>query len=145
MSADRWSVCPRCVTRSRALLAEFEKQHYGVLDAQLYADTIVELREAVKAVSSYSREKHVPDAGVLERLDEVGLEVRWLDTDFSPREFLFSGHVSTCLREDFGLGVDEVGLVWVQYSAECERCGFSKRYDYAEDEDESAESTGGVA
>jgi len=96
MSADNYSICPRCTSRRRALLKATEvelQQAYGHVDQDEYQELQAKLAELHRQVDETEQDKW----------SEYG--------DFNT------------LREDYEIyGADE-GAVTVSYSGHCSVCG----------------------
>ena len=41
MSADNWTICPKCVKQAKGLKDAFVKEYYGKLDSFIYNNNII--------------------------------------------------------------------------------------------------------
>ena len=132
MSADNWTICPKCVKRAEDLRDAFTKKYYGKLDSFLYNKAIAEIKKAVEHVKGYGSDEFEPDEEILNALDEKDIKVELYGMDYEAYEILQQGSVSSCLREDYEQGINENDATcFMIYSCSCD-CGFSKNFTFEE-------------
>ncbi len=131
MSADNWTICPKCVQRIKDLKEAFIKKYYGKLDGVVYGKILTEINKSVEYINSYSEKEYEPDKEILKLMEDKEISVECYGQDYDADDLLTNKHSSCSLREDYQQGVSETGMAYFSYSCSCD-CGFSKRVEFDE-------------
>ncbi len=131
MSADNWSICPICLKRAKALRDLFKEKYYGKLDSSVFLKIFEEITRAVEHIESGSKLSFESDEEILDLANEKEIFVMYDGDKYDAYEILQKDSISLSLREDYELGADNDGLIYISYSCSCS-CGFNKNYSYNE-------------
>jgi len=107
MSADRWSICPKCLKiaderKAKLLKIAEEKlkiaeENYGKIPADEYEKQLIAARTDISSIE-----------------DKIDISIE-----------------GKTLREDFGFELKPSGLFSGGYFAACAKCGFKHKYSYS--------------
>ena len=131
MGANNWCICPECQKRVTALKTAFIDKYYGKLDAFVYETMLNEINRAVIHMASESSDAFEPDEKVFELMQERDIKVTYNNAEYDTAEILCAGCSSNSLAEYYESGVDNSGMVWMNYGSSC-NCGFSTNINFDE-------------
>lgn len=103
MSADNWTICPRC-KKERKELAEKHRKNFEEGYGKLSREEFIATMKAINLISSK-----------LKNSDDHDVE-----------------KIENTLREHYEMFTDKDGYFFVSYSCYCEVCSFSYRFKHEE-------------